>query len=1065
MKIMRPFVPYLALCMLIVLVGSPIFASASATITGRVTDQQELVVPGAQVRATNILTNIHYAGETNDDGFYRIPNLPPGEYRVIVQKDGFASIAKPGVELHVQDTITLNFAMQVGSVTQTVTVEAGAPLLNTESAAVSTVVNRQFAENIPLNGRSFQTLFQLTPGVILTRANTAEQGQFSANGQRANANYFTIDGVGANVGAAPSFTPGQSLGGATPGFGVTGGTNNLVSVDAMQEFRIQTSSFAAEFGRTPGAQISVETRSGTNEFHGTLFEYFRNDVLDANDWFANQQGLRKPKLRQNDFGGVLGGPILRDRTFFFFSYEGLRLRQPLFQTTTVPSMFARQNAPVALQPLLNAFPLPNGPDTVNPTTGLPTGFAPFSAGYSNPSSLNATSLRVDHRPSSKVALFGRYNYAPSSTIQRGTLGSALSNLNPVEFKTQTLTVGATFAGSSRVSSDLRFNYSRNDATQSLTLDSFGGAVKPQDSALFPSFAAIPEFGFTIIGGASFIAGSVVESLQRQVNLVDTSSFVVRSHHLKFGIDYRRLFPVITARDYLQSPLFTGIGITAPGVPPPAGTVFSGTAFRVGVTASAGPLFPVFNNFSTFAQDTWRVGPRLTLTYGLRWELNPAPSESNGNDPLTVAGLDDPSTATLAPPGTKLYDTSYSNFAPRVGVAYELSQRHGREMVLRGGFGIFYDLGNGQAANVFVGFPFSASKTLSLAPYPLTPAQEAPPSLDPNRLATSMTVFVPDLDLPRSYQWNLAVEQSLGSNQSISASYVAAVGRRLLRQERLAGTAFRGTLNPGVFAPTAFVQVTRNTATSDYHSLQLQFQRRLSRGLQALASYTWSHSIDIASADSAGDLLPAAAISPQLDRGPSDFDVRHAFSGTLTYDVPTPRLGGVGRSLLGNWSIDTFLVARSATPVNVTYIAFLGSGLATLRPDLVTGEPLFLNDPTVGGGRRINPAAFSIPSPPRQGTLGRNALRGFRASQLDFALRRQFNFTERFRLQFRTEFFNILNHPNFGDPVGIIPAVTLFGKSRTMLAQSLGLGGASGGFNPLYQIGGPRSIQFALKLQF
>src|SRR4029453_6871554 len=242
--------------------------------------------------------------------------------------------------------------MTLGDTLETLTVEAGAPLVNTESGAVSTVIDRTFVENLPLNGRSFQTLIALTPGVVLTTATFAEQGQFSVNGQRPDANYFTVDGVSANFGVTGYIAMVETASGAAPAVSASGGTNSLVSVDAMEEFRIQTSSFAPEFGRTPGGQISIVTRSGTNAFHGTLSEYFRNDVLDARDWFVNFNSLAKPAERANDFGGVLGGPVRKDKTFFFFSYEGLRLRQPSTQQTVVPDNQSRQLAPATMRPYL-----------------------------------------------------------------------------------------------------------------------------------------------------------------------------------------------------------------------------------------------------------------------------------------------------------------------------------------------------------------------------------------------------------------------------------------------------------------------------------------------------------------------------------------------------------------------------------------------------------------------------------------------------------------------------------------------------------------------------------------
>ena len=301
------------------------------------------------------------------------------------------------------------------------------------------MIDRTFVDNLPLNGESFQTLIMLTPGVVLTTTAFDDQGQFSVNGQRADANYFTVDGVSANFGVTGTAQLLQTASGLLPALSALGGTNSLVSVDAMQEFRIQTSSFAPEFGRTPGGQVSILTRSGTNGFHGTLFEYFRNSVLDANDWFANYNHLPEPEERQNDFGSAVGGPVIKDKTFFFFSYEGLRLRQPLTQKTVVPDSSSRQQAPAAIRPYLNAFPVANGPE-------LGTGLAEFNVSYSNPSSLDAYSIRIDQVINSKLGLFGRYSYSPSSIDQRGPYFGTprvLSDTELTSFSIQTLTVGLT----------------------------------------------------------------------------------------------------------------------------------------------------------------------------------------------------------------------------------------------------------------------------------------------------------------------------------------------------------------------------------------------------------------------------------------------------------------------------------------------------------------------------------------------------------------------------------------------------------------------------------------------
>src|ERR1700732_2288301 len=386
------------------LIVIPLFASCisaqspNGIINGLVSDPTGAVIPGAEIRAVNDATAVQYTGKTNGEGIYVVTNLPPGTYHLQVSKIGFKTLIKPDIILNVQDSLAINFTLPVGAASETVTVTGGAPLMNTESAAGSTVVDRQFAENLPMNGRSFQTQIELTPGVVVTPSNAFDNGQFSINGQRTSSNYWTVDGVSANIGVSAISTTGNGFAGAARSSSVLGGTDSLVSVDALQEFRIQTSTYAPEFGRTPGGQISIVTRSGTDQLHGTLFDYFRNDVLDANNWFngAVTPVLPKAEERQNDLGGTFSGPIVKNQTFFFFSYEGLRLRLPQTTLTTVPDLLARENAVPAMQPFLNAFPFdPKQPDLGN-------GIAQFDASFSNSASLDAYSLRVDHKLNDKV---------------------------------------------------------------------------------------------------------------------------------------------------------------------------------------------------------------------------------------------------------------------------------------------------------------------------------------------------------------------------------------------------------------------------------------------------------------------------------------------------------------------------------------------------------------------------------------------------------------------------------------------------------------------------------------
>ena len=831
--------------------------STSASLTGQVIDPSKAVIAGAKIAAINTNTGVEFDTASNASGVYNRPNLPPGTYRLEIEKTGFKKLIKPDVVLHVQDALKIDFQMTVGSVTESITVEGGAPLIDTESAAVSTVVDRTFADNLPLNGRSFQTLIMLTPGVLVTTTAFDDQGQFSVNGQRGDANYFTVDGVSANFGVTGYFPLVQAGGGALPALSAQGGTNSLVSADAMEEFRVQTSSFAPEFGRTPGGQVSIVTRSGTNAFHGTAFDYFRNDVLDANDWFngyTNNPSLPKARERQNDFGGVLGGPIVRDKTFFFFSYEGLRLRQPSTQETAVPDADSRQNAPASIQPFLNAFPIANG-------SKLGNGLAQFNASYSNPSSLDATSIRVDQQVNDKITLFGRYDFSPSSVDQRAPAGySVLSTRESVSSSLQTLTLGSNQHVTQHLSNEFRANYGNQRVAEAFHLDTFRGANPVSDSLIYPPgySSANGVFLLYLAGAGEYGAGKAATDEQRQLNFIDNLSVTKKSHQIKFGVDYRWLSPFSAPFQYRQYAQLSGVA--CPAAPAScAGYALSGDA-ALAETSSWQSDTLLEHNVSLYAQDTWRTSSRLVMTFGVRWDIDPPLEGKNlANQPFTVTGLNDPATLTLAPRGTPLYQTTYGNIAPRAGVAYQFHN----DAVLRAGFGTFYDLGYGSLGGASSYFPYYSSNVFTNVPLPLSAQQAVPPQTTTNLPAGDLLVAVPDLKLPRTYEWNAALEQSLGSNQTLSLTYIGAVGHDLLRSTDL--------VSPN--SNFGFVGVTSNSATSNYQALQVKFERRLSQGLQALASYTWSHSIDIASTDAFANYLntPTSVANPNVDRGNSDFD--------------------------------------------------------------------------------------------------------------------------------------------------------------------------------------------------
>jgi len=1079
--------------------GSLFAQTTNASISGRVADQSGAAVRDVKIAATNIATNTTSITATNATGFYNLVGLIPGTYRVTVDKEGFAQIVKPEVVLRVQDNAGMNFALQVGSVTQSITVEGGAPLVNTQDAAVSTVIDRNFAANLPMNGRSFQSLIQLTPGVVAVPTGS-DEGQFSVNGQRSSSNYWSVDGVSANIGVSATNSPGSGLGGALSSFSAQGGTNSLVSVDDMEEFRIQTSTFAPEFGRTPGAQIFISTRSGTNQFHGTAFDYVRNDFLDANDWFANSVGLAKPRERQNDFGGTFAGPLRKDRSFFFFSFEGLRLQLPQTTLTTVPcdstcQVFgnARALAVQGIQPFLNAFPLPNGQEVFTPCIpnqiGCPTsgrqstGTAEFNQSYSNPATLNAASIRIDHKVGQQLMLFGRYDYSPSEITTRGANSTPLSVVAPIRITTQTATVGASLMASSKIANDLRVNYSRTNSSSNSFIDDFGGAAPLTIPVVPNAFSANNSLSVFFLvplkEGRQLIIGRQSENLQRQVNVVDGLSIQKGLHSLKFGADYRRLSPTVNPPLYLQEAIF-GSMASAQG-----GNLLFGS-----VESSRSSTF-LFRNLGAYAQDTWHASPQLTLTYGFRWDIDVAPPAVGGLDFPGVTGFssDNLSNLALAPVGASPFSTTFGNISPRFGIAYALSRKTDWQTVIRGGFGVFYDLVSPAIGTLIssVNYPFGSSKVLIGGAFPLDSQSATPPPIEPPNAANGGTLAAldPHIKLPYTLQWNVALEQGLGPKQTISATYIGSSGRRLLQTEH-------------IFAPNANLadaELVGNTGASNYNALQVQFRRDISHGLQALASYTWSHSIDDGSATAAfsdsNTFVPNLGAS--ANRGASDFDERHSFSVGTTYNIPTPKFTRFPSLVLRDWSVQNIVTAFSAPPVDIFYDNFSFGGLfnsvAHVHPDIVPGQPFYLTGSqcvsafgmSCSGGKGLNPAAFMPPpldantgNPIRQGDLGRNALRGLGAFQWDLAVHRDFPIRESLKLQFRAEMFNVLNHPNFGPPVGDIGSPgslnPQFGHSQFMLGQSLSGAGqfgnvGNGSFSPLYQIGGPRSIQLALKLMF
>lgn len=1001
--------------------------SPDGTISGIVTDPTGAPIGGAEILAVNDLTRVQYPANTNSEGIYLVSNLPPGPYLLQVSKLGFKTIIKPDITLNVQDALALNFALPLGSISEVVTIQGGAPLVDTESAAVGTVIDREFVDNLPLNGRSFNTLLQLTPGVVIAPSNATSPGQFSISGQRTSANDFTVDGVSANFGVSFATVVGASGTGTAQAFSAFGGTSSLVSADALEEFRVETSSFAPEFGHTPGGHVLLTTRSGSNDWHGALFEYFRNDVLDANDWFANSAGKPRAPERHNDFGGTFGGPLHKNRTFFFVSYEGARLRLPQTLISTVPSESAREGASPAIAALLDAFPQPNGAISANGDTAVFTGTA------SNSATLNAGSVRVDHHFNDHWSIFGRFNEAPSNFI---SLGQGPNDPETTEVDTRTATAGLNMVLNPRITDMLRANYSSQRASGEYRLTAADRSVLYDPTILLGNLSNTSNYTlFGTFDTGFLIAGPLARNRNQQWEIVDDFLMSEGAHQLKFGADYRANYLDAIPYQHLLEYLSFSIA-----------SLLSTSSADLFIPITTAPSQLLTRSTSLYAQDTWKAGSRLTLTYGLRWEFNPAPSPRGNTTEAAWQNVNEPSAIKLAPAGTPVWGSTYLNLAPRLGVAWTPTDR--RDLVFRGGAGIFYDLGVGAGANLSSGFPNNVEKVLSAVPLPvgdlapyLPVISEQPP------YPGIVNAFSPDLKLPRSYQWNAAIEKSFNDRRAVTVTYVGQAGRDLLRTEGL------GAPNPN-FSGTFYL--TNNSARSDYDALEVQYRQPMSHGIQALLSYTFSHSLDNASNDTV-QYVSSRVISAQNDWASSDFDVRHSFSGAISVAIPAPSRAKAFAPLLRDWSTDLVVVARSGFPFN-GMIATPVEG-SEPRADRVPRQPVWLASSEMPGGKSLNPAAFAAPPAGWQGTEGRNDISGFGLTQVDLSLARQVSLSDRIHLQFRTDAFNLLNHPNFTNPEALIGLGPRYLESQSMLNQGLG------GLNPLFQEGGPRSLQLSLKLTF
>jgi hypothetical protein len=1034
-----------------------------ASISGRVADSSGAVIQKADVTLKNLDTGVVLSSQSNSDGIYNFPSVQPGNYVMRVEKQGFRSVDVTGLTLYTQDQLARNFTLEVGSTSESITVNsAGA---TNDSPAVSMTVDREFVENMPLNGRSFQDLIQLTPGAV----SAANGVGYSVNGQRNDSNNYTVDGVSANLGGLVNNGNGfygLTLAGTVPAQTAVDTTQSLASVDTLQEFTIQTSGYAAEYGRNPGAQVQFTTRSGTNDFHGTLFDYLRNTAFDANSFANDYYDRPQTAEHQNDFGGTFGGPLRiprlydgKDRSFFFLSYEGLRLLLPNSDNEYTTTQAFRNWASAAIQPFLGTQPLPNagnnndGCTITDPSTGQPTDCdGLFYAGYSYPEKLDNYSGRLDQNFGRRIHAFLRYADTPSS-IRQGAeqVTSTIVNVH-------SWTAGLTANISKTVLDDLRFNYSHDGEQSNETQVNFDGAVPFSSNLLIPSAYQGPY-----VSGRAIIepSGSDVHvlaaasdnngggSTQHQYQLIDSLGWTLGTHSLKFGADWRRLTPSFTVSPYQSNAIVRSLN-----------DVQQGNATFLYVYAYE-PGKPIFDNLSLYAQDHWKFRSRLTLDYGLRWDFNPPPGPANGYYPIGLTSSD-LTTASATTGHTQPYQTDYHSIGPRFGFAWSPTPKQNHNVTVRGGFGVFFDTAQQVIGQEYANsYPFGATRFAgSEVPMPLSDSALAPPSLS-DSLTTpyqGLWASMPNLTAPYTEQWNLSVDAALNQRNTLTASYVGNSGKKLLFTNYY--TQIPG--NPNFTS----VYLTNNAAKSNYNALQVQDVGRIASGLDIAASFTFAHSLDNASTD-----VPNEA--PIY--GNSDNDLRRVLNVALNYQSRGVRLEPWIERLMSDWTVANRFSTQSGYPLNIqeSQVVLPDGSITYYSPDLVSGVPIYLHGsaahnsavmPAYNFNWALNPNAFAMvpidPStgnPVRQGTLGRNYIRTPAFWTLNTSIQRSFPFNDRLQLKFRADAFNILNHAN------------LQGLDTNLSDSTFGeltpYGDTIGSENPLYAMGAARSLQFSLKLQF
>jgi Carboxypeptidase regulatory-like domain/TonB dependent receptor len=1064
--------------------GSHFIARAqttTATLSGTVTDSKGAAVPDVSITISSAATGLKRQTTTNSEGVFTVPLLPPGSYSLKANRSGFAPVEIDNIELPVAGQVTQDISLRVGGIGDEINISAAAPLLQADTSALAEVVSNRQVDLLPINGRDYRRLTTLLPGSA-PRSQRGSLGSFTVNGQREKANIFLVDGVDNNDSFRnqPSFNQG----------GVTGAPATLMPVDALSEFTLQTQG-AAEYGRNSGAVVNIALKTGTNGFHGTAYDFLRNDNLDARNFFET----RKNEFRNNNFGGVLGGPIIKDRTFFFAGYEGQRefVFSPfVVQVPSAADVAAARQINMAAgrteNPLsttiLQLFPQPN----LNVTTGNNYSFA-----APNTNNSDNFLVRIDHRFNDSYTLSGRYIFGDGDQVFPLTSGNGSplpAYQTVVPTRVQLVGLNLSQILSPNIVNETRIAYNR--FVQTFTpLDA---DFDPASIGLVTGAMSLPTItitGYVPLGAPTNVPRGRVSS---GYQFVDNLTWTRQLHTFKMGGEYRRAivnsFNDQLARGRLN---FNRPATTCPpGSPPGAcqeipasinsladflagGVSTTGTAILRGATRRD----TFSNNFGLFVQDDWKITPRLTLNLGLRYEYLGVFREqynrlanfvpASGLVAVGDNGLDN------------LYEPDYNNFAPRLGFAFDLTGV-GRTL-LRGGYGWYYDTPS-QDYFLLQGFQNAGPGSPALNPLPglgvfnLTFPDGATIPYGPNvpifgaasgsLPTTNISIFGVDLNLRTPYiqNYNLNLQHELRPGSVLQISYVGSRGTKLFRvrdinQATPGPTASRQQRRPfnAQFPQFSFINYLETSANSNYNALQTTYKQRLMRGLNMYAAYTWSKSIDDASngiySGTRGVSFPQDSHNLRDERAVSVFDLRHRFTLNFMYDVNfLPNLfSSLPKQLTEGWQLGGIYTGQSGPPIT-PFLSVDNSGTGELndRPNLV-------GDPNSGPRRStewFNEAAFASPAGQTFGTSPRNVIIGPSYHSVDFSMNKLTKVTERISLQFRAEFFNLFNRANLS-----LPNVDFNSTSFGAISETPDVTAG----NPRLAEGGPRVIQFGLKVIF